>query len=288
MASDREFSWRRCTAWTVAIGLHALILVPMSVPLRLDTSQSVVESVTPSWSDRERYVPILPSTPIEQPIPRINAATAPASARSRSERRRERRALEVAEDAVDTTDFEVGAARQEAPIARPLIFLDDDARAKLPDEPMFAVGPPAREGDWYTPGDGSEDDVFYRPLALEPNTTSFARVWRPPQSVGSDVYERLLRATTGVVRIPLNPKFTLVCGASLAGLGGGCGIARVTGTGVIVERPPEAPWDRANRAQCRELRDQLDAAESADEVAFLLDRLTALCTGNDAEAGRGL
>lgn len=273
MALDREFSWRRCIAWTFAIGLHVLILVPMSVPPGHDAGQAIAETVPPTWEDRERYVAI------DVPTPR---------ARSRGERasmdraRRVRRA-DTARIPDTASNADVGVVEQAAPIARPLVYLDDEARAKLPHEPLYSAEAPTRDGDWHTPGDGSEDDVFYRPLALEPNTTRFEKVWRPTGTLGSEVYERLVRATTAKVRVPLNPKFSLVCGASIAGLGGACVIVRDGGSGIIVERAPPAPWERSNRVQCRALRDALAAAADADRVAFLLDRLTALCSRPDAD-----
>ena len=47
---------------------------------------------------------------------------------------------------------------------------------------------------------------------------------------------------------------------------------------MIVQRPPPAPWDRSNRVQCHELRQGLEAAEEAVQVAYYLDRLSALCS----------
>lgn len=286
MVLDREFSWRRCSAWAFAIGVHAALLVSMSVPMRIEDEAVVVSFEAERWIDRERFVPVELPAPI-RPTPGEQRPVVSATPRvePRRVRRRKREDASGAEHADDDSLLLTRTA-VEAPFARPLAFLDDEARAKLPHEPMFAAGPPAREGDFHTPGDGSEDDVFYRPLALEPNTTRFERVWQPTGTLGGDTYRRLVELTTGTVRVPLNPKFSLVCGASIAGLGGGCVIVRDGGTGIIVERPPEAPWDRANRVQCRELRDQLEAAESADDVAFFLDRLTALCTGSEAESGR--
>jgi hypothetical protein len=64
----------------------------------------------------------------------------------------------------------------------------------------------------------------------------------------------------------------------VAGLVGSCAIVRNGGTGVIVQRPPPAPWERSNRVQCRELRQALEDAEEAEQVAYFLDRLSSLCS----------
>ncbi len=261
---EKEFSWRRCLAWTFAIGGHAALLVALSVTLGPGDPPTAVVDEAPAWIDNER------ATRVALPLPRAAGGVAPSTRR---------------DEALAADPLERAPSPLDAPVARPLSMLDDHGRPRLPLEPLFAASAPLREGDYYTPGDGSEDDVFDRPLALEPATTRFERVWAQPQTLGGEWYGRLVRATTGIVRIPLNPKFTLVCGVSIAGLGGGCGIARVTGSGVVVERsgdPP--PWERSNRVQCRELRDQLAVAADTERVAFLLDRLAALCVEADASS----
>jgi hypothetical protein len=168
---------------------------------------------------------------------------------------------------------------------RTILYLDDEARALLPQENLFSATPPPREGDYYTPGNGTEDDVFYRPRALDPNPSRFAHAWQPRGSLIDDWLGQLVEKTTGQVSVPLNAKFALVCKASIAGLAGGCMIVRNGGTGVIVERPPPAPWDRSNRVQCRELRQALEDAEEAVQVAYFLDRLSALCSPGADSAG---
>jgi hypothetical protein len=122
---------------------------------------------------------------------------------------------------------------------------------------------------------------------LDPNPSRFAYAWRPRGNLIDDWLGQLVEKTTGKVTVPLNAKFSLVCGGSLAGLGGGCAIVRNGGTGVIVERPPPPPWERSNRVQCRELRAALEAAEEAAQVAYFIERLSALCSGpsDDAPAG---
>ncbi|MGL6291784.1 MAG: hypothetical protein ACRC2H_13925 [Silanimonas sp.] len=172
-----------------------------------------------------------------------------------------------------------------APVARTVVYLDDEARALLPHENLYSATPPPREGDYYTPGDGSEDDVFYRPRALDPNPSRFAYAWRPRGNLIDDWLARAVEKVSGKVTIPLNAKFSLVCG-TVAGVAGGCAIVRNAGTGVIVQRPPPAPWERSNRVQCRELRQALEAAEEAAQVAYFLDRLSALCSATDEEADR--
>ena len=172
------------------------------------------------------------------------------------------------------------------PVPRAISYLDDRARALLPQENLYAAKPPPREGDFYTPGDGGEDDVFYRPRALDPNPSRFAHAWRPRGNLVDDWLGQLVEKTTGQVSVPLNAKFSLVCKASIAGLGGGCVIVRNGGTGVVVQRPPPAPWDRSNRVQCRELRQAMEQAEEAVQLAYYLDRLSALCSNGEARDRR--
>jgi hypothetical protein len=251
----------------MAIGLHAALLVALTLPIRFEADAPVAAQAPSGWED------ILRVTPVELPRPQPPKASA-------SMERRPAGMLEagvVPAMAAEAPADVRAEGRADAPVARALVYLDDDARALLPYEPLYSARKPQREGDWHTPGDGSEDDIFYRPLALEPNTTRFARAWRPTRSLGGEWLEKLVETTTGTVSIPLNAKFNLVCVGSIAGLGGGCLIVRNAGSDVVVARPPPPPWERANRVQCRELREQLAAADEAERIAWLLDRLGALC-----------
>ncbi len=290
---EREFSWRRCLAWTVALALHVAILIPLSIPMRLDGPDDDVASVDPpSWADLER------STAVDLPMPRPPVPD--IAAEPRLEERRARRrpastspadaatpaaALPPAEAGVDAAPTAPSTAAR-APVARTLAYLDDEARALLPHEDLYSATPPPREGDYYTPGDGSEDDVFYRPRALDPNPSRFAYAWRPRGNLIDDWLARAVEKVSGKVTIPLNAKFSLVCG-TVAGVAGGCAIVRNAGTGVIVQRPPPAPWERSNRVQCRELRQALEAAEEAAQVAYFIDRLSALCSAADDATEQG-
>lgn len=169
------------------------------------------------------------------------------------------------------------------PVPRGSAFLDDDARALLPQEPLYAAAPPPRDGAYYTPGDGREDDVLYRPRALDPDPSRFAHAWQPRGNLIDGWLGALVEKATGTVSIPLNSKFNLVC-VTVAGVSGSCAIVRNAGTGVIVQRPPPAPWERSHRVQCRELRQTVEVAEDAAALAYYLDRLSALCSdtaGND-------
>lgn len=295
MASEQGFSWRRCIALAVALGAHAVLLVSMTLPMRWAPRMVAPEAPgAESWND--------PSTPVAValPLPRAQPERA-ASARDavlgdapqprgRGPQRPSgmppgRQARKAVGDRALEESEALRGVDAGVPVARALVYLDDEARARLPYEPLYSAAPPKREGDWYTPGDGSEDDVFYRPKALEPNTTRFARAWRPTSNLLDEWLGQLVEATSGELSVPLNPKFSLVCKASIAGLGGACGIVRNGGTGVIVQRPPPAPWERSNRVQCRELRERLEAAEEAAQVAYFLDRLSALCSvGGDDDA----
>lgn len=286
---DKEFSWRRCLAWTVAMGVHAALFLSLSVPLRFDgRAVALVDAEAPRWIDQALV------TPVDVPLPRP-APTPEAVASRRSVEPRERRRVRTAPaaNAVAVVSPEDAAsappsapATSAAPIPRTITYLDDDARALLPHENLYAAGPPKRSGDYYTPGDGSEDDVFYRPRALDPNPSRFAYAWRPRGNLIDDWLARVVEKVSGKVAIPLNAKFSLVCG-TVAGVAGGCTIVRNGGTGVIVQRPPPAPWERSNRVQCRELRTALENAEEAAQVAYFLDRLSSLCSdaASDAEAG---
>lgn len=285
--ADREFSWRRCFAWTVALALHVAILIPLSIPMRLDGPEDVVAIVdAPSWADLER------STAVELPPPLPREPIVAAEPR-REERRARRRSTSTSStdattpvSALTATVADVDAApdapsaASSAPMARTVVYLDDEARALLPHEDLYSATPPPREGDYYTPGDGREDDVFYRPRALDPNPSRFAYAWRPRGNLIDDWLARAVEKVSGTVTIPLNAKFSLVCG-TVAGIAGSCVIVRNAGTGVIVQRPPPAPWERSNRVQCRELRQALENAEEAAQVAYFIDRLSALCSAAD-------
>ena len=288
MASDRQFSWRRSVAWAVSLGVHLALMVAMTLPRELvpepmDDGTSVQAWVLVDVWDPARAEPqVLSGGPADEPDPLTVASASPARAR--------------AEPSVDLAEDDPGLRRAHppavaasaadgasAPVGRTIAYLDDDARALLPQESLYSATPPPRAGSYFTPGDGREDDVFYRPRALDPNPSRFAYAWRPRGNLVDDWLGGLVEKASGKVSIPLNEKFSLVCG-TVAGLAGGCTIVRNGGTGVIVQRPPPAPWDRSNRVQCRELREALDRAEEAAEVAYCLDRLSALCGGDDPTA----
>lgn len=272
MASDRQFSWRRSLAWALSLAVHLGLVMAMLLPREPVAPERPADvAYSPSWVPVD--VPLTPSPepPRDADIPRRVTPPSPPSPPSPP-------------DAAAAEASTPGASTASAPVARTIAYLDDDARALLPRENLYSALPPPREGDFYTPGNGSEDDVFYRPRALDPNPSRFAHAWRPRGTLIDDWLGRLVEKTTGQVSVPLNAKFSLVCKASVAGLGGGCAIVRNGGTGVIVERPPPAPWDRSNRVQCRELRAALEAAEEAAEVAYFLDRLSALCSADAGNA----
>jgi|JI7StandDraft_1071085.scaffolds.fasta_scaffold33695_4 hypothetical protein len=276
MASDVSFSWRRSVAWALSLAVHLAFVVAMTLPSEPAAPASIVaQAAAPAWlpvdlPDLRRDAPS--STPAE-PVPeRVPAGEArQPSVRDRVPRR------------VDAMDRRALPNRAElaTPVARTTVFLDSDARALLPQEDLYAATPPPRDGDYYAPGNGSEDDVFYRPIALDPAPSRFARVWTESRGTVVDAWlGKVLEKATGTVSIPLNQKFNLVCG-TVAGLVGSCTIVRDGGTGVIVQRPPPAPWERSNRVQCRELRDALDGADDAAQAAYYLDRLSALCSTDD-------
>jgi len=282
MAQHRQFSWRRSLAWGLSLALHLGLLVAMTLPRDADVPEIEARiGVEP----RPAWVPVEVEKPPEESRvaqraeqPRVDPPSAEALVPAPIARR-------PLPDPKATTDATSPVVAMPAPVARTIPYLDDEARALLPHENLYSAKPPPREGDYYTPGDGSEDDVFYRPRALEPNPSRFAHAWRPRGNLIDDWLGRLVEKASGKVSIPLNAKFSLVCG-TVAGVAGGCMIVRNGGTGVIVQRPPPAPWDRSNRVQCRELRQALEDAEEAVQVAYFLDRLSALCspgseTGND-------
>lgn len=277
MALEREFSWRRCFAWSVALALHAALLLGLTrPPLHVPAPgiDAVERDARAAWVPVDRVPARIPETvPAMPDAPRPRVRGEPLRAGTRVS---PMPAVPMAASA---------AVDPPPPVARTLHHLDEEARALLPNEALFAAGPPPREGGYYTPGTGSEDDVFYRPRALDPNPSRFAHAWRPRGNALDDWLGRLVEATTGQVSVPLNAKFSLVCKASVAGMAGGCNIVRNGGTGVIVQRPPPAPWERSNRVQCRELRAALEAAEAAAQVAYVLDRLSALCSPAADEEG---
>ena len=278
MAQHRQFSWRRSLAWAVSLALHLGLLVAMTLPRDADVPENQAwmgVEPAPAWvpvevekppeesrvaqrADRPRVDPHAPEALLPAPIAR--------------------RPLP---DPTATTDAASPVVAVPAPVARTIAYLDDEARALLPQENLYSAKPPPREGDYYTPGNGSEDDVFYRPRALDPNPSRFAHAWQPRRNLVDGWLGRLVEKASGKVSVPLNAKFSLVCG-TVAGIAGSCTIVRNGGTGVIVQRPPPAPWDRSNRVQCRELRQALEDAEEAVQVAYFLDRLSALCSSDDA------
>lgn len=278
MASDRQFSWRRSVAWAVSLSVHLAVIMAMTLPREPELPEPIIDRAPVlSWVPVDAAVPapVAPRAAPEDPP----LAIAPRPALPRSP------ALPVRGEVVEVpaeAPTAIEAARP-APVARAVAYLDDEARALLPQETLHSATPPPREGDYFTPGDGSEDDVFYRPRALDPSPSRFAHAWRPRGNLIDDWLGRLMEKVSGKVSVPLNAKFSLVCG-TVAGLAGSCTIVRNGGTGVIVQRPPPAPWDRSNRVQCRELRQALEDAEEAVQVAYYLDRLSALCS---ADAGPG-
>lgn len=222
-------------------------------------------------------IAVMPPT-LRRPLPTPRLPVAPVPSRAPPPSSPPPRMF-VPEAAVPTRrPIEVEAMR--LPVAG--VLYDDAGRPRLPDEPLYAAVPAAPD-HYRMPGDGSEDDVFYRPSALAPQEDRIALRWAPPASVGAEWYGRLVRATSVKTTIPLGPKFSLVCGASLAGLGGACMIQRNGGTGVIVQRSADPPpWEKARSVQCRGLREDLEKAEDPAQIAWLLDRLLALCSAEPA------
>lgn len=289
MASDRQFSWRRSLAWGLSLALHLGLLVAMTLPSEPVVLEAVADvAPVPAWVPVDLLEPAAErSAPALADRPRTAAAQVDASATVAAPRGVPPlvdRAPSI--EPVDAASPETTAAPSlaPAPVARTIPYLDDEARALLPKENLYSATPPPREGDYYTPGNGTEDDVFYRPRALDPNPSRFAHAWRPRGNLIDDWLGRLVEKASGKVSVPLNAKFSLVCG-TVAGVAGGCVIVRNGGTGVIVERPPPAPWDRSNRVQCSELRQALEGAEEAVQVAYFLDRLSALCSSGADPAG---
>ncbi len=278
MAQHRQFSWRRSLAWAVSLALHLGLLVAMTLPRDADVPE--IEA----WMGVE---PEAAWVPVEVEKPPEESRVAQRADRPRVDPHAPEALLPAPiarrplPDPTATTDAASPVVAVPAPVARTIAYLDDEARALLPQENLYSAKPPPREGDYYTPGNGSEDDVFYRPRALDPNPSRFAHAWRPRGNLIDDWLGRLVEKASGKVSVPLNAKFSLVCG-TVAGVAGSCTIVRNGGTGVIVQRPPPAPWDRSNRVQCRELRQALEDAEEAVQVAYFLDRLSALCSPDDA------
>jgi hypothetical protein len=289
MASDRQFSWRRSLAWGLSLALHLGLLVAMTLPSEPVVLEAVADvGPVPVWVPVDLLDPAAErSVPALADQPRTAAAPADASpnvAAPRDAPPLVDRAPLIEPVEAASPETTAAAALAAAPVARTILYLDDEARALLPKENLYSATPPPREGDYYTPGNGTEDDVFYRPRALDPNPSRFAYAWQPRGSLIDDWLGQLVEKASGKVSIPLNAKFSLVCG-TVAGIAGGCVIVRNGGTGVIVERPPPAPWDRSNRVQCSELRQALEGAEEAVQVAYFLDRLSALCSSGADPAG---
>lgn len=290
MASDVSFSWRRSFAWALSFALHLALLVAMTLPRGPEPLSPGPEVfLGPTWVPVDVSVPPIEQSADDRADPLRDVATTIDTGRTSSpapDRRVE--AIEPGSRPLPPERRAAEASRSVEraalpPVARGSTFLDDEARALLPQEPLYAAAPAPREGGYYTPGDGREDDVFYRPRALDPNPSRFAHAWQPRGNLIDGWLGALVEKATGKVSIPLNSKFNLVC-ATVAGVAGSCAIVRNAGTGVIVQRPPPAPWDRSHRVQCRELRQAVEAAEDPVELAYFLDRLSALCSdegGND-------
>jgi hypothetical protein len=278
--AGRTFSFRRSVAMAATLALHGAALLLLFRPLPPAPGVAVptpAMEALPAWVAVDLGGRGEPPAP---PVPAGAAARAAGRSASRPPAARRERAPSLPERAALAETAEADGAARPPVLAGPLPVHDDAARPRLPYEPLFAGAPKEAAGGFRTPGDGSEDDVFYRPLALEPRRTRFAKAWRGDRTLLDEWLGGLVEATSGRVSIPLNPKFNLVCRGSLAGLGGDCRIERNGGTGVVVERPPPAPWERSNRVQCDELRDGLARASEEDEVLRFLERLSALCTVN--------
>ena len=289
MAQVAKFSWRRSLAWAVTLSLHTGVLLLLLMPAAYEAAQRTT-------SDTDELIPVSYIDSLATPLAPTRATSREAIAAipggPEMLRKPEPSDSPTMQGAlpIDSLLATAAEAVADAPVARPNLYIDDDTRAVLPYEDLYAAAPPKRTGGYYTPGDGTEDDVFYRPLALEPNASAFAHAWKPGGSLLTDWLERAVSAAMGTVSIPLNPKFNLVC-KSLLGVVGTCAIVRVVGTGVIVQRPPPPPWERSNRVQCRELREALENADNPAAVASALDSLTRLCVrpeNDEARRGAGL
>lgn len=284
----RTFSFGRSIALAVTLGLHAGALLLITRPLPPEPAEQAVVDPIPgddwvvveigAWDEPPLRTP---------PAPPVTSAAGRLAARSRSERRhrsstssQSESVLRAAAAASKVAD-PAGGRPDAVPLDRSLVAHDGMARPQLPYEPLYGGSPRPAMGGFHTPGDGNEDEVFYRPRALEPRTTRFATAWRGDATLLDEWLGALIEATSGEVSVPLNPKFNLVCHGSIAGLGGTCRIIRNAGSGVIVERPPPAPWERSTRVQCAELRAQLANATDEEALLHLLERLSALCSGNE-------
>jgi hypothetical protein len=160
--------------------------------------------------------------------------------------------------------------------SQPLRLFSSDGRPLLPKDSFGAVGSDSPSG-YTSPGGRNEDSVFYRPVALDPGTTRFAQAWIERGNLLDDSVNRLVESGTATLSVKLNQKFSLVCKVAVVGVAGVCVVERDGGSQVVIDRPQEAPWEKAKTVQCRELRSALDAADTAQSVAAALERLAAIC-----------
>lgn len=283
MAPEQGFSLRRSAALAVTLALHLALFAAMMIPVG-PVERGAAASLREGFSAVRagRAPSVEGGVPVDLAIPNdrtpARAGTTAAARPRRAVRTTRSGSARLPQPRVAPfPSADPLPATGGAPAGRPIPFLDGEGRALLPATLDDAL--PADAPGFRVPGDGSEDDVFDRRTAVEYAPTRFADAWRPSTTLGGEVYERLVRATTGIVRVPLNPKFDLVCGASIAGLGGACVIVKSSPPGIIVERPAPAPWERASRVQCREFRAALEATTDAAALARLVERLAALCSG---------
>lgn len=265
---ERGFSWPRVLAIAVTIGLHGFTLIWISRPPAPDLTQPLwVVDGTAAPEEAVSYRPI--SSPPDTIPPRRSVPTSARAAVASPGRVRER--------PIETSLAPTPVPRN--PFDMPV--LDAQGRPRLSEHLLaeMVVGP-SNNADFLKPTDRSQRRIFDRPPPIEYQETSFDRVWQPQEGLLDEWTQRLGKIITSEISLPLNPRFALVCQVTITGLGA-CRIQRNTGTQVLVDRPPPPPWERAQRVQCRELRDELARAQTTQEAVSTLDRLQALCVGGE-------
>ncbi len=269
-----DFSWSRSVAQAVAICLHLGLFVVLSASGSSSPDVPIVD-------DNEEYSELgselLAQISLDRGVASVSELGGSVSAPALKGDPTTVRSRSPAAEGHIANPASVLAGDPSIDDPKPLRLFGSDGRPLLPEDSFSGLSTDSFSS-YRVPGGDNEDSVFYRPVALDPRTTQFAKAWIERGNLLDDSVNRLVEKGTATLSVKINQKFSLVCKVAVVGVAGTCVVERVSGNEVVIQRPPEAPWEHANTVQCRELRDALETAETAEAAAMIVERLSSLCS----------
>ncbi len=269
--SKPQVSLIRSTAIALTIALHAILLYLLWLNSFTENTAVIIdkpmflEFIVPVDIESVPLPDIAPPTDNDLPVSIPNAKPSLAEQKQ-----------PIKTDSIKPVDRPM-IAEELTPAQSPPLRVFDSNGQPLISQTLLDKFDQAGEPDFKQKDGELLKQLIERPPPIEYRSTRFAKAWQPSETLIDEWLKKAVEKTSGSVRVPLNPRFNLVCGGSILGVIGGCRIVRNAGTGVIVERPPAPPWQRTQRVQCQQFTQQLENANNAEAAAEALSLLQTYC-----------